>query len=52
MRVWQQVIFATEDDPRTGQAGVVLGEGEDGAALVHWDSGVAELVPVADLRAL
>ena len=54
MRVWQQVVFATENDPRTGQAGTVVGINPDDPdrVSVSWDSGVTELVPVADLKAL
>lgn len=54
MRVWQQVIFSTADDPRTGQAGYViaLNDADPKRVGVHWDSGITELVPIADLRAL
>lgn len=54
MRVWQQVVFQTEEDPRTGQAGTVVGTNANDPyrVAVAWDSGVTELVPVADLRVL
>lgn len=54
MRVWQQVIFSTADDPRTGQAGMVVGfnSADPDRVLVQWDSGITEIVPIADLKAL
>jgi hypothetical protein len=54
MSVWQQVIFSTEGDPRTGHAGTVVGvnPADPDRVAVQWDAGVTELVAVADLRAL